>query len=111
MKLLQKVALVGAAATLILSGMALIRGEFHDAAVGVFLAACVLITNFRLWPTKPLWRAGKARKLATGRTAIREAPPAIRPLARQGRQEGQDTACSARPSGQRSAGDRCLTEG
>lgn len=59
MKLLQKVALVAAAATLILSGMALIRGEFHDAALGVFVAACALFTSGLLWPTKPLWRRRK----------------------------------------------------
>jgi hypothetical protein len=58
MKLLQKVALVAAAATLILSGMALIQGEFHDAALGVFVAACALFTS-GMWQTKPLWRRRK----------------------------------------------------
>jgi hypothetical protein len=56
MKLLQKIALVVAVAALVMSGLALIRGEFHDAALGVFVSAVALITNFRNWPTKPLWR-------------------------------------------------------
>jgi hypothetical protein len=55
MKLRQKVALVGAVAVLIVSGVSLIRGEFHDAALGVFVAACALFTNFDMWPIKPLW--------------------------------------------------------
>lgn len=55
MKLLHKVALVAAAVTLILSVMSLVRGEFHDAALGVFVAACALFTNFDMWPIKPLW--------------------------------------------------------
>lgn len=59
MKLLQKVALVAAATTLILSGMALMRGAFHDAAVGVFVAACALFTSGMWWPTKPPWRRRK----------------------------------------------------
>jgi len=54
MKLLQKVALVAAAVTLILSVMSLIQGEFHDAAVGVFVSACALVTS-GMWPTKLLW--------------------------------------------------------
>lgn len=46
MKLLQKVALVLVAACLIFSGLALIQGEFGSAALGVFVSACALITNF-----------------------------------------------------------------
>jgi hypothetical protein len=51
MRLLQKVALIAAVVTLILSGMALNQGEFHDAALGVFVAACAWFTS-GLWPTK-----------------------------------------------------------
>lgn len=54
--LLQKIALVLAAVALTMSGLALIRGEFHDAALGVFVSAVALMTNFRNWPAKPLWR-------------------------------------------------------
>jgi hypothetical protein len=56
MKLLQKVALVAAAIVLILSVIALIRGEFRDAAIGVFVSACALVTSGILGPTKPLWK-------------------------------------------------------
>jgi hypothetical protein len=59
MKLRQKVALVGAIAVLIVSGVSLIRGELHDAALGVFVASCALFTNFDMWPIKPLWRRRK----------------------------------------------------
>ncbi len=59
MKLLQMIALVLAAVTLAMSGLAFIWGEFHDATLGVFVAAVALITNFRHWPTKPLWRHRK----------------------------------------------------
>jgi hypothetical protein len=55
MNLLQKVALVVVAAALTMSGLALIQGEIYDAAVGVFVSACALLTNFRMWPPKPLW--------------------------------------------------------
>jgi hypothetical protein len=58
MKLLQKVALVAAAVTLILSVLSLIRGEFHDAAVGVFLSASALFASGVLWPAKPRRRKG-----------------------------------------------------
>ena len=58
MTLLQKVALVAAAATLVLSVMALIQGEVHDAAVGAFVAACALVTS-GLRPAKALWRRKK----------------------------------------------------
>jgi hypothetical protein len=61
MKLRQKVALVFVTVALILSGLALIRGEFHDAALGVFVSVCALFTNFNLWPTKALWRRKKTR--------------------------------------------------
>lgn len=57
-KLRQEVALVGAVAVLIVSGISLIRGEFHDAALGVFVAACALLTSGML-PTKPLWMRRK----------------------------------------------------
>ena len=46
MKLRQTVALVLVAACLIFSGLALIQGEFGSAALGVFVSACALITNF-----------------------------------------------------------------
>lgn len=46
MKLFQKVALVLVAACLILSGLALVQGEFGSAALGVFVSACALITSF-----------------------------------------------------------------
>jgi hypothetical protein len=46
MKLLQIIALVLSAACLIFSGLALIQGEFGSAALGVFVSACALITNF-----------------------------------------------------------------
>ncbi len=59
MKLRQKIVLVLVAACLILSGMALIQGEIHDAALGVFVSACALLTNGMLWPIKPLWRRRK----------------------------------------------------
>jgi hypothetical protein len=59
MNLRQKVALVFVAAALILSGLALVRGELHDAALGVFVSACALFTNFDMWPTKALWRRKK----------------------------------------------------
>lgn len=57
--MLQKAALVAGAATLILSGVAMVQGEFHDAAVGAFVAACALFTSGVFWPTKPLWRRKK----------------------------------------------------
>jgi hypothetical protein len=43
-----------------MSGIALIRGESHDAVLGVFVSAVALITNFGLWPTKPLRGRGKS---------------------------------------------------
>ena len=46
MKWLQKVALVFVVACLVFSGMALIQGEIGSAALGVFISACALITNF-----------------------------------------------------------------
>lgn len=46
MKLLQIIALVLSAACLIFSGFALVQGEFGSAALGVFVAACALVTNF-----------------------------------------------------------------
>jgi hypothetical protein len=46
MKLLQIIALVLSAACLIFSGFALVQGEFGSAALGVFVSACALITNF-----------------------------------------------------------------
>jgi len=55
----RNVAVVLVAACLILSGIALIQGEFLSAALGVFVSACALVTNFRMWPTKPLERHGK----------------------------------------------------
>jgi uncharacterized membrane protein YgaE (UPF0421/DUF939 family) len=59
MNLLQKATLVVVAAALTMSGLALIQGEFSDAAVGVFVSACALFTNFRMWPPKPQWRRRK----------------------------------------------------
>jgi hypothetical protein len=56
MKLHQKVVLVLVAACLIFSGLGLIRGDFQSAALGVFVSGCALITNFRMWPSKPLGR-------------------------------------------------------
>lgn len=54
MNFLHKVALVAAAVTLVLSGMALIQGELGEAALGVFVAVCAFLTS-GVWPTKPLW--------------------------------------------------------
>lgn len=59
MKLRQKVTLVLVAACLIFSCSALIQGRFDSAALGVFVSACALITNFRIWPAMPLWRSRK----------------------------------------------------
>ena len=56
MKLRQRVTLVLVAACLVFSVLALIRGDFQSAALGVFVSACALITNFRIWPTQPLRR-------------------------------------------------------
>jgi hypothetical protein len=55
MKLYQKVVLVLVAACLVFSGVALVQGRFDSAATGVFVSACALITNFRIWPTKLFW--------------------------------------------------------
>jgi hypothetical protein len=60
MTLLQKIALLLAVVALIMSALALIQGEFRDAALGVFVSAVALATNFRNWPTKPLWRHRKS---------------------------------------------------
>ena len=46
MKLLQIVALVLSAVCLILACLALVQGRFESAALGVFVSACALITNF-----------------------------------------------------------------
>ena len=59
MTLRQKIALVAAAIVLILSAIALIQGEVHSAALGVFVAACALFSNGMLGSTKLLWRRGK----------------------------------------------------
>jgi hypothetical protein len=59
MKLLQKVAVVAAVVVLILSVIALIQGEVHDTAVGVFVSACALLTSGLLWPAKPRERGRK----------------------------------------------------
>jgi uncharacterized membrane protein len=56
MKLRQIIVLVLVAACLIFSGLGLVRGDFQSAALGVFVSAVALITNFRIWPTKPLGR-------------------------------------------------------
>jgi hypothetical protein len=60
MTLFQKVVVVLVAGALVMSGIALIRGDIHSAALGVFVSAVALITNFGLWPTKPLWRRRKS---------------------------------------------------
>jgi hypothetical protein len=59
MKLRQKVVLVLVTACLILGGLALIQGEFHAAALGVFVSFCALLTNGMLSRNKPLWRRRK----------------------------------------------------
>lgn len=56
MALLQKVALVLAALVLVLSGVALIEGEFGSAALGIFLATNSVVMSFRRWPSKLVWR-------------------------------------------------------
>jgi len=65
MKLLQIIALVLSAACLIFSGSALIQGELGSAALGVFVAACALITNFGNGLLDRFW-SGKARKADRG---------------------------------------------
>jgi hypothetical protein len=59
MKLRQKVVLVLVATCLILAGLALIQGELHAAALGVFVSFCALLTNGILSRNKPLWRRRK----------------------------------------------------
>lgn len=53
---LQKVALVLAAVVVVMSGAALIEGDFKSAALGAFLAASSVVMSFRLSPSKLLWR-------------------------------------------------------
>lgn len=59
MNLRQKVALVVAAVVLVLSGVALMEGEFEWAALGVFLSVSSVVMNFWVGPSKPLWRSRK----------------------------------------------------
>jgi hypothetical protein len=59
MKLRQKVVLALVTVCLILSGLALIQGNFHAAALGVFVSFCALLTNGILLRNKPLWRRRK----------------------------------------------------
>lgn len=58
MKLLKKVAGIAAVIVLILTAISLVRGEFHDAAVGALVSACALLTSGILWPVKPRGRKG-----------------------------------------------------
>ena len=53
---LQKVTLVLAAVVLVFAGVALIEGDFGSAALGVFLATSSVVSTFRIWPSKLLWR-------------------------------------------------------
>ena len=65
MKLLQIVALMLSAACLVFSAVALVQGRFDTAALGVFVSACALITNFGNG-LLDRFGVGKARKAGRG---------------------------------------------
>jgi hypothetical protein len=52
----QKIALLLGGVVLVVSGAALMNGEFGAAALGVFLSASALVSNFRIWPSKSRWK-------------------------------------------------------
>jgi hypothetical protein len=65
MKLRQIAVLVLVAACLIFACLALAQGRFESAAVGVFVSACALITNFGN-DLRDRFGFGKARNVGRG---------------------------------------------
>jgi hypothetical protein len=62
MRLLQKAALVAAVVVVVLSSVALIRGEFRDAAIGAFVSICALITSGIMVSIRSSWKRRKTRR-------------------------------------------------